>query len=276
MGITTDIASLCNILGRMVKHRFKRNFSASAEVSVFRHIAYQGSHRTMQVVSSGEESKPPVLFLHGSPGSWHAWSHLLRDKTLLQRFHLLAVDRPGYGGSTPGITEPSLQRQAEDVLAALHLNTSGQKPIVVGHSYGGALLAQIGIDQGASLAGLIFIAASVDPALEKKKVIQTIAALPLIRDLIPRSIRVCNEEILALQQELELLLPEWHKVIVHTVVLQGDKDDLVPLENAHFLQRMLPEHCPKEILIFEGKNHFLPWTSPHLIVQAIEKIADAG
>ena len=54
--------------------------------------------RPVHVVAAGDPALPPVLFIHGSPGSWEAWQDYLADPELSSRAHLLAIDRPGFGG----------------------------------------------------------------------------------------------------------------------------------------------------------------------------------
>ena len=43
---------------------------------------YEGIHRKMGFAWSGDPVKRPLVFVHGSPGSWEGWSHFLLDSNL--------------------------------------------------------------------------------------------------------------------------------------------------------------------------------------------------
>ena len=235
--------------------------------------SYAGVHRQMGYAWSGNPLAQAVVFVHGSPGQWSGWVEFLLDEDLQKNFHLIAVDRPGYGGSGAGQTETSLRHQAEDVAALLQMNHSGKPAILVGHSYGGAVIAQMAADQPSKISNLVFVASSVDPALEKTKWYQYPASWWPFRALIPGALRVCNEEIMALKPELLLLQPRWKEISAGVSSLQGTGDDLVPAANQVFIL----DHIPKaQIQVVErvvDMNHFVPWEHPVLIKNTLLKLA---
>jgi pimeloyl-ACP methyl ester carboxylesterase len=221
---------------------------------------------------SGDPKKRPILFVHGSPGSWEGWVHFLRDANLQEHFQMIAVDRPGYGGTQPGIALLSLQKQAEFVAAALKVNQSGLPAILVGHSYGGPVIAQIAMSYPEKVAGLVFVASAVSPDLEQTKWYQYPATWWPIRILIPDNLRVCNEEIMPLKQELVRLLPDWPKISAKAVLIQGEDDPLVPPGNLDFLISHLRADQIVKIDRIAGLNHFIPWQRPDLIVDGIQTL----
>ncbi|MFO0727864.1 MAG: alpha/beta hydrolase [Myxococcota bacterium] len=82
-------------------------------------------------------SGPPVVLLHGNPGSVEDWRSVIEG---LEGDHrVLAFDRPGHGYSERGRDDPgSPLTQAELIAGALKkLGISGA--IFVGHSWGGGL-----------------------------------------------------------------------------------------------------------------------------------------
>jgi pimeloyl-ACP methyl ester carboxylesterase len=241
--------------------RFKREYSSHFQV-------YQTPTRQMQYAWSGDPSKRPVVFVHGSPGSWEGWAHFLMDAQLQKSFHVIAIDRPGYGGSGRGVTETSLQAQAQEILEVLQFNHSGQAAILVGHSFGGPVIARAAMDRPDLVAGLVFVASSVDPELEETKWIQYPANGWLIRNLIPSELRVCNEEILNLKKELTAMLPEWKGIRAKSVLIQGEQDDLVPPSNQDFLVNHLSRESVIRVVRISGLNHFVPWKRPDLILGA--------
>lgn len=220
---------------------------------------YAGVHRKMSYAEHGNPSLRPVIFVHGSPGSKDAWYSFLLDSKLQKQFHLLAVDRPGYGLSTSGETETSVRKQAEDVWKVMGENKSGKKAILIGHSYGGAVIAKIAIDHPEQVESLIFVASSVDPELEETKFIQKIGNIWGIRSIIPNFLKVCNEEILALKEDLQKMIPFWSKIKADVHIIHGEEDDLVPVANVNFIKKHVHANQLKSAVIIKGMNHFIPW-----------------
>lgn len=231
--------------------------------------SYEGKHRTMRVAETGNPAAPTVLFIHGSPGSWEAWAGFLNDPTLSGAFRMLSVDRPGFGGSGKGKAELSLTKQAEDIALALE-NT--QDAIVVGHSYGAPVAVKLATLFPEKVKGLILVAGSVDPELEENKWYQYVARWWPLRYAVPAALEVCNEEIMALKNELLILDTEYEKFTAPVWVIQGDKDDLVQKENVDYLKKKLGTKIVHVDLI-ENLNHFIPWKRPDLIRNAIRKIS---
>jgi pimeloyl-ACP methyl ester carboxylesterase len=87
-----------------------------------------------------EGTGPALLLVHGSPGDSRSWGRVapfLRD-----RFHVLAVDLPGYGGSDAVPDEP-VGRAALMGSAVARLAESVGGPVrLAGHSYGGVVAVQ--------------------------------------------------------------------------------------------------------------------------------------
>lgn len=238
-------------------------------------VQFEVNQHPMRFAWNGDASKTPLIFVHGSPGSWEGWSHFLLDEKLLKEFQIISVDRPGYGGSGAGDTERSLAAQAKLVLEVLKYNTSGKPALLVGHSYGGPVIARAAMDHPEKIAGLIFVASSVDPSLEETRWVQYPATWWPIRVLIPNELRVCNEEILALKSELIEMLPLWKNVQAPTIIIQGNDDPLVSPKNSDFLEKNLPAKNLLSSVRVPGLNHFVPWKRPELILNAIDEFAKA-
>ena len=168
------------------------------------------------------------MFVHGSPGTWDAFLGVMSDPRLVARAHVMAIDRPGFGGSSAGGHEPSLARQAEAVAAVLRERSPGRRALLVGHSYGGPVIARLAMDHPEQVAGLVLVAASIDPKLEQTMWIQRAADSRALAWTLPSTITACNRELMALRGELEAMLPLWEQVRAPVTVIQGDADRLVP------------------------------------------------
>lgn len=229
---------------------------------------YQFQSRTIHYAKTGRADGPLVLFIHGSPGSLSDFMGFLCDSTLQAKAILISVDRPGFGQSNFGRGEPSLEQQAKIIKPLVETYKKNQPVILVGHSLGGPLIARMASDYPELIDGLIFVAGSVDPALEPPNWWRTPFATPFFRWMIPRSIRASNDEIYPLKGQLEELNDRWDLINAKTIIIHGTKDSLVPFGNAAFIEKKLESSHPKTVYE-EGMDHFVPWSHPHLIKKAV-------
>ncbi len=215
-----------------------------------------------------------VVFIHGSPGSWNAFSRYLTTDSLLNNYDMVSVDRPGFGYSDYGFAEPSLINQAKLMCEVLkHFEHS--RKILVGHSLGGSVIARMAMDNPNMVQGLLFLAPSIDPQMEKFEWFR-----PLIKtwlgDLVtPTDFWVSNEEIVPLKAELNAMLPLWSEINIPCIVIHGTKDTFVPVENADFARKMIADSLIK-VQYLEGVHHFIPWTHTSVIVNAIDELVFAA
>ena len=122
----------------------------------------------MHYAQSGNDTFPTIVFVHRSPGSWNAFSKYMKDKELLDKYRMVSIDRPGFGNSDFGKAEPLEEQSA--LISPLFNDWKNGKPIyLVGHSLGGPLIIQLYADNPGLVDGLVLLAASVDPAEEKKE-----------------------------------------------------------------------------------------------------------
>jgi pimeloyl-ACP methyl ester carboxylesterase len=234
--------------------------------------SYISDSREIHYVSAGDSTRPLVLFIHGSPGSLSAFIHFLADTSLLQKGFLITTDRPGFGYSNFGRGIGSLQKQAAILKPILDKYKACRPVILIGHSLGGPLIARMAMDYPELVDGLIIVAGSIDPELEPDEVwFRAPLATPFLSWLLPRSLRASNEEIYHLKPELEEMLPRWREIHCPVIVIQGKKDSLVPAANAEFAKRQLV-NAPVEFVFKDDMDHFVPWSNPELIHDAIVRM----
>ncbi len=226
------------------------------------------SGRNFSYVDTGQADKPPLVFIHGSPGSWDNFLGFFKDNEIQETFRIISVDRPGFGFSDMGKAEPSLEEQSRIIGHIFTRIPEGQQIILVGHSLGGPVIAQMALDYPERIKGLVFVAGSMDPELEKTKWFQIPAQWIPIKWLIPKSWRASNEEILPLKAELERLIPHYPRIRVPSIILQGELDELVPPGNADFLEKQLI-NAEVQKQMYPQLNHFIPWSRPRIIKDAI-------
>jgi pimeloyl-ACP methyl ester carboxylesterase len=221
-------------------------------------------------------SGPPVLLVHGQPGSRVDWRALI---PLLATDHrVIAVDRPGYGTST----EESLGLEQNAFRLGLLLAERGAVgATVVGHSLGaGIALAMaersLGVG-GLVLAGAAGVAGTVGP-------LDHVLALPLVgavgvqgvrlitrtvwrdrsRPVVaaiegwgPRSGRSFAREQRALLRELTVLESELDAIDVPSTVVVGGRDRVV----RPAVQRAIAGRIPGARMVeLESAGHLIPIT----------------
>lgn len=219
-------------------------------------------------VEAGAEDGQPVLLLHGTPGSWQAWGDVLNEPAV-QGLRLIAVDRAGFGESAAAGVEPSLARQA-DLLAR---RFDQRAPlIVVGHSLGGALAMRLLRDHPERVAGVVLVAASLDPAAEAPRWFNHVVQWPVFRQLVPEPLRRANIEVMALQSELRALWSGWTPDETPVILIQGMEDRLVWPQTATFVEAALP---PDSLTVHRIKHagHFVLWEQPQRVIDAILRLA---
>lgn len=254
---------------RSSKQEINRFFAGKKQKGTF-YSYYQGK-RFINYIEVGDNHLPLVLFVHGSPGALDSFLDFLGDTTLLKEAQLAAVDRPGFGESDFGHAEPSLKKQAALIKPILEKHKNQRPIILVGHSLGGPVIARMAMDYPELIDGLIFVAGSIDPDLEPHEWFRAPLATPFLSWLIPRALRASNDEIYQLKPELQEMLPLWSTIRCPTIFIQGQKDELVDPGNAPFAKRMMTG-TNVEIVSIEDMNHFVPWSHPYLIKDALLKL----
>jgi pimeloyl-ACP methyl ester carboxylesterase len=105
---------------------------------------------------------PPVVFVHGA--SANLFDPMLSFRAKLEgRADLLFVDRPGYGHSDRGGPQNAFPDGQADAIAALMDKRGIKKAIIVGHSFGGAVVAAFALRHPDKVIGLVFLSPAVYP-----------------------------------------------------------------------------------------------------------------
>ena len=175
---------------------------------------------------------------------------------------MISVTRPGWRNDDD-TKVPSLDEQAAALRPLLDMDRSGKGALLMGHSYGGPVIARTAMNYPELIAGLIFVATTGDPELSAPRWYNRFAvALP--RFVLGASLKGANAEIMPLRPQLEAMLPRWQELTMPVLIVQGDKDRLVHPGNALFMQRMLI-NAEVRYLHREGQGHFVLWEEAPLI-----------
>ncbi len=225
---------------------------------------YSIDDHNLHYVSVGNKNRPTMLFIHGSPGTWDAFTVYMRDQTLQERYHMISVDRIGYGNSEPGNPEPSLYLQAKYLQPIIESLPDSLPLIVAGHSYGGPVAVRLAMEYPRRIDGLLLLAGLADPEHENRPIYQYWLRTPALRWLLPKDLDVSNREIVPLKEELRMILPLWPRIQSETIIIQGTKDILVDAKHAAFTEQKL-EEISAGLTYLIGANHFFIWTQPEMV-----------
>lgn len=218
---------------------------------------------------AGDPSHPRVIFIHGTPGDATAYADYLLQP--VPGLEAVAVDRPGFGQSA---REPVLSYAAQAAAVAPLLESrAGRWPIVVGHSLGGPIAARLAADHPDRVSGLVILAGSLDPALERPAWYNHLAAAPVLSLLVPRTIRTSNAEIFAGPAETESLRAVLARVRCPVILIHGDRDSLVPVANVDYVRRSMTGASSIEVIVIRGAGHFIPWRHEATVRDAIARLA---
>ena len=222
---------------------------------------------------SGTVGKNKVLlFVHGSPGDWKAWSYYLKTPELSGFANRIAIDRPGFGGSGRGLVVTDLRQQATLIA---ELIPAGQKAIVVGHSLGGPLAVWMAINSPDKVCGVVSIAGSLSSRYEEPRWYNLLADSSLLGWAVPAEMNWSNQEMMALSGELGKLEAAVGQLSIPITVIQGAKDSLVDPETVDEFKKRAPAAWLK-IKNLPNETHFVLWEKPQIIVDAIKEMPCAS
>ena len=148
----------------VIQHRARAQETAAIEAhppsGQFIDVDGQRVHAVVMGPDTGEA--PDLVLIHGLSGNFTDWTFRIGPE-LARDYRVIIFDRPGLG-YTDGIDSDgaSVVQQAALLQAAAE-QLGATKPIVLGHSYGGAVALAWAINHPDSLSALVAVAAASHP-----------------------------------------------------------------------------------------------------------------
>jgi pimeloyl-ACP methyl ester carboxylesterase len=158
-------------------------------------------------------SGPPVVLLHGQPGSGASWDPV--TELLESEFRVLAPDRIGYGASTG---EARGLADNADLIADFILSRSAAPATVVAHSWSGGAAVLLAAHHGSTVKSLVLVGAACTPdslnSLDRWLTyrglgdVLTVAGLVGIGEILPRLRRFTGHLPARYRQQVATALPD--------------------------------------------------------------------
>ena len=252
--------------------KFGMDYSGDEEGLVREYLPVEGhDDRILSYLKAGAPTDPRLIFIHGSPGAATAYVGYLHDP--IDGMETVAVDRLGYGESTPRRAVVGFEEQAE-AIAPLLVERGGVKPIVVGHSLGGPIATRLAADYPDEVGALVIVGGGLDPDLEDVRWYNRVAKRKVVSIFLTDFLRVSNQEMYACKTEVQELVPLLERIRCPVFVIHGTEDSLVAYENTEFIIDGFGHNDDVRVLTLIGEDHFITREREEEMRSAVEHLRD--
>jgi pimeloyl-ACP methyl ester carboxylesterase len=235
------------------------------KVGVFKNDTLQ-----LHYASTGADTLPMLLLIHGAPGGWWGYMNMLDDTTLQKHFHIVSVSRLGYGKSRlkhqRAVT--SIETQAKSLINILEANHSSEPIIVLGRSYGAPIAAQLASMIPDQVKQLVLVSPVIDPEKERFYWFSKLGKNRFIQLFLPKEFNIATEEKYVHAEELRKTLPIWGKLTMPVAVLQGEEDWIGDPVNIDFARKRIGSNQSQYITIAKA-GHMLTFSHLNMIKELI-------
>ncbi len=142
---------------------------------------------SIHYIVRGDPDAAPVVLLHGASGNARDFTFDLM-KRLSNRYRVIAFDRPGLGHS-PALAKKdvSITDQAK-ILSSASIQLGARAPVVVGHSFGGAVAMAWAVHHPHRISAVVSLAGATYPWDGKLDAFHTRLAHPVSGPILARLI----------------------------------------------------------------------------------------
>jgi pimeloyl-ACP methyl ester carboxylesterase len=252
----------------------------------------------------------PVVMIHGNAGDLHDFEFGALD-LLARNYHAIAFDLPGHGLSKmPRQTNGKIQEQA--VILHQALTALGIKnPILVGHSWGGAIALAYALLYPHEISALVLLAPAAYSDHHHDAPLGLLLRLPLLSDVcittlkpilarkllerklknafspdpVPddylesaadvwldrKHLKAFIREDLMVDSSLQELSPQYQKIRAPVIIVTGDSDLTVSPEKNAFSLHQVIANS--ELVVIPHAGHQIPETHPEAVGRAVDMAA---
>lgn len=246
-----------------------------------RQVVVDGFLLNYYVYTPKDTSKANLIFLHGWRSDSSAWSKILENEKFAN-FKVYLLDLPGFGKSQLKTSGLNLEQYANTVKSFTE-KLDIKKPIVIGHSFGGAVLIKLASLNNNLFNSLVLISsAGIRRKTTKKTLLKKIAKIisPLFKPKFMQGLRlnlyrfIGSEDYIADPKLTETYLniikedlsDEMKKITNKTLLIWGDSDKDTPKEDAFDMNSKIKKSTLK---IIRDAGHLIIITDPEIVSEYI-------
>jgi len=262
------------------------------------------AHARLHYVDTGYASngESPVVLIHGNAGTVRDFDRLIPALAASRR--VIAIDRPGHGHSARPDLDGTTPVAQAGMLHSLLDQAGVRRPILVGHSWGGAVALAYATEYPGDVAGLVLLGTRAYPVDGPPDPLYTLLRQPIIgpllratvvpifgRDILearveaayrpdsvqhdhlasaralwmrPGQIGATVWDTFLLQRDAPALARKYATIGAPVMIMVGDADDLLPES------QQLSTHLPNAwIEVLSGAGHYLQRTHVGDVQRAI-------
>lgn len=255
---------------------------------------------------AGMVGGPPIVFIHGFTGSYLSWERQFSGP-LAAQFHLVTYDLRGHGASDKPLDAARYTNRElwADDLAAVIRAKNLDRPVLVGWSYGGYVIADYLRKFGdRSIGGVVFLGSTTKNGTAEAVEFLTPEVLALFPDVLSADVRRSINGTRALTRMFanpldgtpweiaygsammvppEVRVAMFSRVLdnddvlaairVPTLVIHGTGDRIVRVSAATHTARTVPR---AKLLLYEGVGHAPHLESPERLARDLAKFVRAN
>ena len=263
---------LSSCFGRyVVTDKEVRRHYAKADIKPQIHLIKNDS-LTLCVASIGADTLPMLLLIHGAPGSQWGYMNMMDDTILNKKYHIVSVDRLGYGKSRLNKSRlknkrkfvTSIDGQAKALLPIFSLNHSSEKITILGRSYGAPIAAKLATLAPDKVKDLIMVSPVIDPDKEKFYWFSKWGRMTMVQWFLPESFNAATAEKYTHSDELRKIMPMWGELNVPTTVIQGGNDWIADPSNFEFAKAHIKSKHAQYIFLYNA-GHMITFSHKEMI-----------
>jgi 2-hydroxy-6-oxonona-2,4-dienedioate hydrolase len=247
----------------------------------------------MQIVVNGtllsyvvvnDKASQDVIVLHGWGHSGDLW--ITAVQMLPRQYRYIILDLPGFGGSQNLIEGSSVPEYSEVILAFIR-KIKVQNPVIIGHSFGGQIAADMVLKRPNQILKLILISPAVGRKRSTKQMIKVwlyknfSKLKPEFPEIILRGIigLVSSSDYYGSSEALKAvlsniveydLLDKVGEIDMPVKILWGERDTEIP-----YIGKVLVEHIPDaELYVMYGVGHNPHLTDPKQLTRLVEMVLE--
>src|ERR687886_184659 len=241
------------------------------------YVPANGLHVYYEAYGAG----PPLVLLSGGTGTIKSWEAII--PALSEHFQVIAPDARGHGRTDNPTGRFSYHVLADDLTAFIQV-LDLDRPLIVGYSDGGNTALEFGMRYAQLARALVIGAAWFRFTVAYRDGIKRLLGVEQLESIDDEQIELGRPELVGFWREshqyvygpdywktlvkqsvqmwlspLEYAHADLRKITTPALILIGDRDEPVPVEDAVDLYRMIPQ---AELAVVPGADHLFPLTRP--------------